>query len=258
MNFDKILNDCIDISIGAGKAILGVYNREYEIEYKEDQSPLTEADSISNEIIVDGLRERYPEISILSEEFQGDETRFSNEYCFIVDPLDGTKEFIKKNDEFTVNIALVHMGHPVLGVIYAPVNEELYYGKIDSGAWYRNSEGLQQIGVSTKSEELILMGSRSHQSEALKVLVNDNKDRISLLKSAGSSLKGCLVAKGEADVYYRFGLTMEWDTAAMHSIVEAAGGIFRQMDHSEMTYNRKDSLNAKGFYIVNKRENIFV
>ncbi len=258
MNLDLILEDCINLAVDAGKAILDVYKRDFSVEYKDDKSPLTEADQLSNDIIVKGLSEKHPSISILSEEFQGDETRFDNDYCFIVDPLDGTKEFIKKNDEFTVNIALSHKGKPIIGVVYVPVTNELYYGLKDSGAFYRNLNELKPIRVSDKVNELILMGSRSHQSEKFKNMVEKNKDKITEIRSAGSSLKGCLVAKGEADIYYRFGLTMEWDTAAMHCIVEESGGVFRQIDHSEMTYNRKDSLNSKGFYVLNKTDNLFV
>jgi 3'(2'), 5'-bisphosphate nucleotidase len=184
--------------------------------------------------------------------------RFNSDWCWIVDPLDGTKEFINKNGEFTVNIALAHKGRPVLGVISVPVAQTLYYGAVGIGS-FKETDGQQavRINVTDKTDKLILVGSRSHASDELTSLLEGKKDLISEVLSAGSSLKGTMVAEGAADVYYRFGYTCEWDTAAMHCIVEQAGGIFRQMDGSEMKYNRKDNLNKKGFYVVNRKENIW-
>lgn len=256
----KILELCKSLAMEAGKKILEIYNTDFEVYTKNDASPLTKADKEANEIIVNKLKEVYPEYSILSEESKEDETRFTNDYCFIIDPLDGTKEFVKKNDEFTVNIALVYKGKPVLGVIYAPVLDELFFATKSNGAFLEKPETKEIIKllVSEKLNNLIWVGSKSHSSEKEVNLIEKNANKISKTISKGSSLKGCLVARGEAEVYYRFGLTCQWDTCAMQCIVEEAGGIFRQMDNTEMTYNRKNTLNEKGFYIVNREENIWV
>ena len=257
MDLQKPLEVCKKLAVSAGQAILEIYNKNYTIEYKDDHSPLTEADKASNEIIVEGLRKEFPDWAILSEESKDDKSRLDNDWCFIVDPLDGTKEFIKKNGEFTVNIGLSYKHKVVVGVIYVPVTEELYFSAKGYGAYLIKSGNSIRLKVSDKTQNLTLVGSKSHASDELKKLINDNKDRIKDIRSAGSSLKGCMVAKGEADIYYRFGYTCEWDTAAMQCIAEEAGGIFRQMDDTEMLYNRENNLNDKGFYIINTKENKF-
>ncbi len=256
----NLLELCKTLALKAGDKIMEIYNTDFEVYNKEDESPLTMADKEANEIIVSKLKEEYPDYAILSEESKDDESRINNDYCFIVDPLDGTKEFVKKNGEFTVNIALAHKGKPVLGVVYAPVLKELYYAFEGNGAYLEklDKNTVEKISVTNKVADLLMVASKSHSSEKEANLIESNKDKIKECVSKGSSLKGCMVATGEADVYYRFGLTCEWDTAAMHAVVVEAGGIFRQMDNSEMTYNRKNTLNEKGFYIVNKAENIWV
>ncbi len=237
----------------AGRIILEVYSKGFDVHYKEDTSPITDADQKSNDYIVDVLQKKYPECAILSEESQNSPERLLNDWCFIIDPLDGTKEFVKKNGEFTVNIALSYKGHAHLGVIGIPVTGELYYAVKGMGAYYEKDSLVERIMVSDKTTDIRLMKSRSHQSKELSELIERNGIRNILI--AGSAIKGCLVAKGEAEVYYRFGYTMEWDTAAMQCIAEEAGGIFRQMDDTEMTYNRENSLNEKGFYVLNHPEN---
>ena len=249
-----------ELAIEAGLAIMKVYETDFDVEYKGDQSPLTMADKEANEIIVGGLAKQFPDYAILSEEVADDKSRRENDYCFIVDPLDGTKEFVNRNGEFTVNIALVHQGKPVVGVIYVPVTKELYYAVKNEGAYREDMDSgvVKWLRVSEKTRDLVWIGSKSHSSEKEENLIADHRDLIKESMVAGSSLKGCKVAEGKADVYYRFGLTCEWDTAAMQCIVEEAGGIFRQMDGSEMGYNRENTLNEKGFYVVNRRENIWV
>src|SRR6056297_2161248 len=248
------------LSIQAGKEIMKVYDTDFSVEYKEDDSPLTKADKNANEVIVSALRREYPDYAILSEESKDDKSRLNNDYCFIVDPLDGTKEFVKRNGQFTVNIALSNKGKPILGVIYVPVTGQLYYESKGEGAYLEDTKTgeVKKLSVTDKTSDLIWVGSKSHSSEKEENLIEANKEIIAKTVSAGSSLKGCMIAEGKADVYYRFGLTSEWDTAAMHCIVEEAGGIFRQMDSSEILYNRENNLNEKGFYIVNRKENIWV
>jgi len=259
MSLQRHLEIAKQAAVLAGSEIMKIYATDFgsSIEIKADNSPLTAADKAANAVILDMLHDEFPLISILSEENTSDETRFKNDWCWIVDPLDGTKEFIKKNDEFTVNIALAHKGKPVLGVIFVPVKETLYFAAEGLGAFKEQGGRVSHIGVTGKTNELILVGSKSHASEQLKALIEEKKELISETVSAGSSLKGTMVAEGKADVYYRFGYTCEWDTAAMHCIVEQAGGIFKQMDGSEMTYNRRNNLNEKGFFVVNRAENIW-
>ena len=242
----------------AAKAILDIYEKsEIGVQYKDDNSPLTRADTASNDIIVSRLSEAFPAHAILTEESEDDKSRMENDWCWIVDPLDGTKEFIKRNGEFTVNIALTYRQRPVLGVVQVPALGEIYYAEQGKGAWYQNGDGEPvAIHVTERTQNLRLAVSRSHASEGEQRLMEN--PRVGDVIRAGSSIKGCLVARGEADIYYRFGPTMEWDTAAMHAVIIEAGGIFRQMDGGEMLYNREDNLNAKGFYVLNKQENLFV
>lgn len=252
-DLSKVLEITKHLTIEAGKIILEVYSKDFSVDYKADQSPVTEADQKANTFIVQALSQEYPECAILAEESRDNPERLKNQWCFIIDPLDGTKEFIKKNGEFTVNVALAFRGKPVLGVIGIPVTGELYYAVRGMGAFYEKNGQNRKITVSSRTEDIRMMVSRSHQSDRLLALIE--KNGIKNIASVGSAIKGCLIARGEAEVYYRFGYTMEWDTAAMQCIVEEAGGVFRQMDDSEMTYNRVNSLNEKGFYVLNHPAN---
>ncbi len=259
MDQNKLLEVMKKLAQEAGELILEIYGTDFDVDYKEDASPLTLADRRANEHIVQGLQKHFPEYAILSEEMKDDGSRRSNEYCFIVDPLDGTKEFVKRNGQFTVNIALAYQQHPVVGVIFVPVTGDLYFASTETGAWKQDGKSgeITRLHVSDKTDALIWVGSKSHSGEKEKALVEKHRDQIAEVISAGSSIKGCLVAEQKADVYYRFGLTCEWDTAAMHCIAETAGAVIRQMDHSELLYNRENTLNEKGFYIVNREENVW-
>ena len=260
MKWERELEIAKEAAVLAGKAIMEVYeeSEEVEVEYKEGDMPLTRADKASNKVIVDILKKEFPEYSILSEEEKDNLDRLKNDYCFVVDPLDGTKEFIKRNGQFTVNIALSYKGKSVMGVIYVPVTGELYYAAEGSGAYLvaKQGEEAQKLQVSDKTENLKVVMSSSHGCEQMDRLLEEHN--LTDFVKIGSSLKGCLVAKGDADIYYRFNPTMEWDTAAMQCIAEEAGAIFMQMDKTPMTYNREDSLNAKGFFVINRKENLFV
>ena len=255
------LRTAIEASIAAGNSIMEIYRgNDFQVENKEDDSPLTIADRKANEIINEFLIPH--NIPIISEENRqiDYEERRQWEQCWIVDPLDGTKEFIKKNDEFTVNIALVQNGKPLLGVIYAPALNTLYYGLVSDSKAYRFSvpneefhidhilENAEEIKPATNAEQLKVVGSRSHMNEDTQRFIEDLKlshgENIEIV-SKGSSLKFCLVAEGEAHIYPRFAPTMEWDTAAGHAICEAVGlkCIFKETGEP-MTYNRKDLLNG--------------
>ncbi len=236
-------------------AIMEIYNTNFDVELKKDQSPLTQADRKSNDIITKGLAQRFPDYAILSEESKDDLSRLDNDYCFIVDPLDGTKEFVKRNGEFTVNIALAYKHRSVYGLVAVPVTGEFFTAQKGIGAFYRKDGKTSNLTVSDRTEGLVMVASRSHPSEELRIAMEINEERLGDTINVGSSLKGCMIAKGIADIYYRFGLTSEWDTAAMQCVVEEAGGVFKNMDDSDMVYNREDILNRKGFYILNNRAN---
>ncbi|MFI3164479.1 MAG: 3'(2'),5'-bisphosphate nucleotidase CysQ [Bacillota bacterium] len=258
-NIKQIEKICCDVAIKAGEKIMEVYGNAdlfNNVEYKSDKSPLTMADKLANDIIVKVLEENFPDYAILSEEGKDDLVRLQNPYCFVVDPLDGTKEFIKRNGQFTVNIALAHDHKVVMGVIYVPVSGELYFASKGCGAFLTDASGkTTQIHVSDETDlsKVRLVMSGSHGCEEMDNLIKQYN--FTNFIAMGSSLKGCLVARGEAEIYYRHNPTMEWDTAAMQCIVEEAGAIFRQMDDSEMLYNRENSLNYKGFYIINSPQN---
>lgn len=234
-------------AIEGGKEILNVYNSDdFEIEEKADQSPLTLADRKAHLAIIKILEDS--EIPVLSEE--GKEIPYSErknwKKLWIVDPLDGTKEFIKRNGEFTVNIALIENGTPILGVIYVPVKDQLYSGAVNLGA--RKVENGNSIAIPSvqESRKYRAVGSRSHMSPETTSFFNELKEKHGEIEivSMGSSLKICLVAEGFADVYPRFGPTMEWDTAAGHAIAKAAGKTLIDVKtNQEMIYNREELLN---------------
>jgi 3'(2'), 5'-bisphosphate nucleotidase len=232
----------LKIAVDAGQAILTVYNNPEEaglIKLKTDESPLTLADEASHTIIEQGLQALTPEIPILSEEGADIpyEERQGWETFWCVDPLDGTKEFIRRNGEFTVNIALISNHQPVLGVIYVPVSGTLYYGGAGLGSFKRTADGLTQpIRVDAGAAAWVAVGSRSHASPEEAAVLSQYPIASSL--TAGSSLKFCLVAEGKAHLYYRHGPTMEWDTAAGQALVTASGGVMTRPDGTAFDYNK--------------------
>ncbi|MBN2544688.1 MAG: 3'(2'),5'-bisphosphate nucleotidase CysQ [Spirochaetes bacterium] len=255
MDLKKELDTCKEISVKAGKEILKYYDNIIDVEYKSDKSPLTAADKRSNEIILNELLDKFNKYAILTEESEDDKSRLDNEWCWIIDPLDGTKEFIKKNGEFTVNISLCYENNIVLGVIYSPVSEELFYATKNSGSFCEKNNTVNRIFVSDRLDNLRLVKSRSHSGIEMEMFIAKNKQRISEVKDSGSSIKGCLIAKGDAEVYYRFRPLSEWDIAAMHCIVEEAGAIVRQLDDSRIVFNKPECLVNNGFYVLNNIKN---
>ncbi|MEZ4720586.1 MAG: 3'(2'),5'-bisphosphate nucleotidase CysQ [Flavobacteriales bacterium] len=254
MKFERML---IEASLKAGEEILKVYARDFDVETKDDKSPLTEADRNSHLAIMSYLNQT--DIPVLSEEGKHmgyDERKHWNQF-WLVDPLDGTKEFIKKNGEFTVNIALIENGLPVYGIIYAPVLKKVFVGNVGTEAWVADNvepttsidsilESKTAIPVSKPATPYIVVASRSHFSPETQEFVDQLKTEKGEIDfaSMGSSLKICLVAEGKADIYPRFGPTMEWDTGAGHAIAKAAGKMVT--DHvtgEEMRYNKENLLN---------------
>jgi len=275
IQYDKLILTTILAAKRAGLAILDVYDSDFAVEQKEDKSPLTLADKKSNEIIENVLEQTVTvnnsTVPILSEEGKeiSYEDRKNWEYFWLVDPLDGTKEFVKRNGEFTVNIALIHKQKPVLGIIYIPVKDVFYFAAKDFGTYkLENSEILtddlsikqlmdksQKLPLDNDSKTSItVIGSRSHTSEEFSEFVerlNVKYENVEFI-SSGSSLKLCLVAEGKADFYPRFGPTMEWDTAAGQAIVEQAEGtVIDTQTNEPLSYNKSNLLNP--FFIVSRQ-----
>ena len=257
MNFNKLLIKAINASIEGGHAIMDVYASDFAIEHKDDKSPLTLADKNCNEVIEDHLKGT--DIPFLSEEGAKItyEDRKDWEYSWLVDPLDGTKEFVKRNGEFTVNIALIHNGNPIMGVIYVPVKEELYFAMEGLGSYkvrrnqiIDNLEALisssDKLPIDYQRNNYVIVGSRSHMSAETEVFFQDMKKEHGNVEimAVGSSLKLCMVAEGKADAYPRYAPTMEWDTGAGHAIAKYAGFSVQQYNTSDdVVYNKEDLLN---------------
>ena len=258
MSFAHLLPAVIAISKQAGSAILAVYGQDdFNISHKQDASPLTAADLAAHRVIVAGLQQLTPEVPVLSEESAAvawSERQQWKRY-WLVDPLDGTKEFIKRNGEFTVNIALIDNGVPVLGVVYVPVLQWCYSGARSEGAWIERDATMLPIRVSPIVDgqpQLRVVASRNHRGDELDAWlarVEQQFPQVELV-SMGSSLKICLVAEGKADIYPRLALTSEWDTAAAQAVLEAAGGLLVDYDGNEYRYNRKQDLLNPYFYAI--------
>ena len=242
------VNDIKHIVKEAGQLVLDIYSKDFDIEFKDDKSPLTQADRVANELICTRLRELYPMIPIMSEENKQTcfEERSNWEHYWCIDPIDGTKEFIKKNDEFTINIALIQENRPVLGVVYAPALDIMYSAKKNEGAF----KDQIKLPVSRDDEKYIIVASKSHMSQETQEYINSIKTtKEKELVSMGSSLKLCLVAEGQADCYPRIAPTMEWDTAAAHAIVlEAGKKVYQFSNQKELVYNKENLLNP--YFIV--------
>jgi len=259
----ELVDGLVDVARRAGRAIDDVYRRFQAeadagvagVTYKADDSPLTAADLASHEVIAAGLRDLAPELPILSEE--GAERPYASRRgwrrFWLVDPLDGTKEFIKRNGEFTVNVALVADGEPILGVVHAPVLGRTYLGAIGEGAWRQDGDGPRRSirAAGTGEETLAVVASRSHAGGELAAYLEKLPPH--RLVSMGSSLKICLVAEGAADLYPRIGPTMEWDTAAAHAVVAAAGGRLVDLDGEPLRYNKENLLNPY-FLVLGERD----
>jgi 3'(2'), 5'-bisphosphate nucleotidase len=251
--FSMLLQQIAAIARDAADAILVVYGQDFEVERKQDHSPVTAADLAAQRVITAGLASLDGVLPVISEEARAAPWSQRREWprYWLVDPLDGTREFIKRNGEFTVNIALIENHQPVLGVVLAPVTGELYAAARGEGAWLQRQAGAdwQRIGTRGLPELATVAGSRSHGGSAvalLQQLIGDDYTSVPL----GSSLKFCLVARGDADVYLRRGATSEWDTAAAQSVLEEAGGAVLDLNGEPLRYNRGDSLINPEFIAV--------
>ena len=240
----------LEISIAAGLEILAVYNQQEAIEFskKADDSPITIADKNAHHLIERRLHEWTPQIPVFSEESEAIDfsTRRNWETYWLVDPLDGTKEFLKRNGEFTVNIALVEKGVATVGVVHVPVSGISYLGRVGVGAYKCDKEGCRKILTSNLNIDAAVrvVASRSHRGELVDRMMLDIEREIGVVElvSMGSSLKMCLIAEGMADFYPRLAPTSEWDTAAAHAVLSAAGGSIVDTNFKELRYNQKESL----------------
>lgn len=252
----ELLEKVDAIARKAGAAILEVYGRNFSVQEKEDKSPLTEADAAAQAVISAGLKQLTPGMPILSEEAVGDFAGADADGRYwLVDPLDGTKEFIKRNGEFTVNIALIEAGRPVLGVVYAPVPDVMYLAAAGVGAFKVKDGARSPIRVAEHKQGAPwrVVGSRSHAGDSLQALLD--KLGAHELVSMGSSLKFCLVAEGVADIYPRLGPTSLWDTGAAQCVVEQAGGAVVQLSGEPLSYaNPSATLNP--FFLVHGKSGV--
>ena len=257
MNYLEHINieAIVEIAKNAGAEILDVYSRQIVVENKDDKSPLTKADKRANDVIVKGLNDLEVKLPIISEEtkLMDYAERKKWDWLWLVDPLDGTKEFIKRNGEFTVNIALVHEGRVVLGVIYIPVTDVTYYAIEDQGAYriVKDEREILTMATPSKDKTLHIVASRSHNSPEVLAYVEELKKEYNSIEfvAAGSSLKFCLVAEGKAHVYPRLAPTMEWDTGAGQIIAKEAGAkVVKAGTSEELDYNKENLLNP--FFIV--------
>lgn len=272
----KNIEIAVNAALSAGEEIMKIYeSNNFDVEIKSDKSPVTSADYAANKKILEYLLKT--EIPVLSEESEISdyETRKNITNFWLVDPLDGTKEFINRNGEFTVNIALMENNKPVAGVVYAPVLQQLFFSHLDIGAFKIENIAFENKNIAfselmTKAEKLpysqnrnniVVLSSKSHKSEKNDLFIKDLQKKHPLVEtiSKGSSLKICIIAEGKADIYPRFGPTSEWDTAAGHAILKAAGGnIIDTINRSEIMYNKENILNPDFFAVGSNPTLIFL
>lgn len=256
MQLEKMIEPVVAIAHQAGAAILDIYATDFDVAAKDDASPLTQADMASHRRIMRGLQELTPEVPIVSEEGGLPEFDVRSQWhrYWLIDPLDGTREFVKRNGEFTVNIALIEQHRPVLGVVHVPVMGKTYVGCEGRGAERRSADGERAvIGVSIESTSPVrVVGSRSHRGTSLDTFLEKLGDFE--MVPMGSSIKFCLVAEGSADIYPRLGPTSEWDTAAAQAVVEQAGGAVLQLNGKPLSYNSKPDILNPYFMVVGPRD----
>ena len=251
MNLNELINPIVDLAVDAGKAILEVYATDFDVQVKGDESPLTQADLASHHCIVRGLGVLTPDIPVISEEegLPSFAERGQWQRYWLIDPLDGTKEFVNRNGEFTVNIALIDSNRPIFGVVHVPVQDKTYIGCEGHGSELREGDSTTSISVAAVSGDPVrIVGSRSHRGSSLDAFLA--KVGESDMLPMGSSLKFCVVAEGRADIYPRLGPTSEWDTAAAQAVVEQAGGKVLELDGKSLSYNAKEDILNPWFVVI--------
>lgn len=256
--FERELKLMIEACQKAKVEIMRIYRQDFDVEIKEDDSPVTLADKTADKMIRDILSKEFPNYAFLTEESEDNLDRRNNDYLFVIDPVDGTKDFVKKDDMFTTNVALVYKEEVVAGVVYIPAKDEYYFAIKGQGAFYcKEGEEPVRIHVNDKLEDLTMLVSVFHTTKDEMDIYENNKDRITTIERYGSAIKACRIAHGLAEVSYRLGPgTKEWDTAASQIVVLEAGGIFSKPDLTPISYNRIDVYNREGFVILNRKENL--
>ena len=257
--WEKELQAAIKAGLLAREKILEIYHQHFEVEIKSDNSPVTIADKTADEIIRKYLHETFPTHAFLTEESTDDLSRLDNDFVWIVDPVDGTKDFVAKDDQFTTNIALAYKHELVVGVVIAPALDEIYFATKGNGAFYQKlGQNPVKIHVNDKIDDLTMLTSVFHFTEDEKAFIEKHSDKIKHVMKRGSSLKPCAIAHGLAEITFRSSSnTKEWDTAACQIVVTEAGGIFVEPNGQPITYNRKDVYNRNGYIVVNRKENLF-
>lgn len=259
--WNKELEAAIKAGLAAKEKIMEIYNHGFEVEIKSDHSPVTLADKTADKMIREALAKEFPEYGFLTEESEDNLERRKKDCIWIVDPVDGTKDFVAKNGEFTTNIALAYKGEAVLGVVVLPAFDTYYYAVKGQGAYKVTKNGKpERIHVNDKTDDLTVLCSNFHLSDLDKAVIKKHEDRIKHVKQFGSSIKTCKIAEGSAELSYRMtNGTKEWDTAAMQVVIEEAGGCLLKLDTLEpIRYNREDVYNREGYIVVNRKENILL
>lgn len=257
MKYKKELEAAISAGLIAKDIIMEIYNSRFDVEIKDDNSPVTLADKKADIAIREYLAPLFPTYHFLTEEGVDSKERLSAEYVWIIDPLDGTKDFVNRDDEFTVCIALSHLGKVVVGVIVVPVSGQVFYATLNGGAFERLKDGSNTpLKVSNRTKDITVVTSRYHKRAQESEYIERNKDIIANVVTLGSTLKAIAIARGDIELFYRAGSgTKEWDVAAADIIVTEAGGLFLKPDGSKITYNKQDVHNYDGYVIVNRKEN---
>ena len=257
--WEEQLNAAIEAGVKAIKGILEIYNTNFDVEIKDDNSPVTLADKNADKVIREYLHNKYPEYAFLTEESTDNKERLNNDYVWIVDPVDGTKDFVARDGGFTTNIALAYKHEAVVGVVVVPLTGEIYYAAKGLGAFYRHQGITKRIHVNDKLDNLIVYKSVFHSTKQEEVMYEKYKDKIAKIEKWGSALKPCRIAQGLGELSYRLtDGTKEWDTAASQVIVEEAGGIFLDTKGKRIMYNREDVHNRIGYVICNRKENFLL
>ena len=253
--WEKELKEAISAGLKAKEKILEIYNAGFDVEIKEDNSPVTLADKSADKIIREHLHKACPNHAFLTEESEDNKDRLDNDFVWIVDPVDGTKDFVARDGGFTTNIALAYKHEVVVGVVIVPVTGDIYYATKDGGAFHEINGQVKKIHVNNKTEDLTVLRSVFHFNEKEQSLIDKHSDRIKHVEKYGSSLKPCRIAEGLAEITYRIsGGTKEWDTAAGHVILNEAGGeIIDLTTNQEMVY---DKASIKNNFFVAKRKGL--
>lgn len=257
--YEEFLKEALNAGLEARKIILDIYGRDFTVETKDDDSPVTLADKKSDAFLREYLHNKFPTHGFLTEESDDDLSRLDNDYVWIIDPVDGTRDFVAKDGQFATNIALCYKHEIIVGVIIIPITGEIYYATKGDGSYYIKDGVTTKIHVNDKLDNLTVLTSVFYFTDEELEIINKHRDRISRYDKYGSSIKACKIAQGLAEISYRMSKkTKEWDTAAPQIIVEEAGGVFLEPDGNRITYNKKDYHNHKGFIIANRIENVLL